>query len=59
MGLNEPKAKMDLNEPKWAQNSVNIFKTIRYEPKIGLNELKWAFMSSNVNKFFTSDAYPV
>ena len=67
MILNEPKAKMGLNEPKWAQKTPNIFKMILYELKIGLNELKWvslnkpkrALMSSNFNKIFTSDAYPV
>ena len=40
MNLNEPKAKMDPNEPKWAQKTLNIFKMISYELKIGRNELK-------------------
>ena len=30
---------MSLNEPKWAQKTVNILKMILYELKIGLNEL--------------------
>ena len=61
------KPKIGLNEPKWAQKTLIIFKMIPYELKIGLDELKsvslnnlkWALMSSNFNKFFTSDAYPV
>ena len=40
INLNEPKAKMGLNDPKWAQKTLNIFKMILYELKIGLNELK-------------------
>ena len=59
MILNEPKAKMDLNEPEWTQKTLNIPKMILYEPKTGLNEHKWALMSSNFSKMFTSDAYPV
>ena len=43
-----PKAKMGLNEPKWAQKTLNIFKTILYELKIGLNELKWAFQNDSI-----------
>ena len=39
MNLNESKTKMGLNEPKWAQKSLNIFKIILDELKIGLNEL--------------------
>ena len=46
---------MRLNEPKWAQKILNIFKMILYELKIGLNEFTWvspnmlksAYMSSN------------
>ena len=49
---------MGLDEPKWAQKTVNIFKMILYELKIGLNELKWVLIS-NFNKIFTSDACPV
>ena len=67
MSLNEPKAKMGINEPKWTQKTLNTFKMILCELKIGLNELKWAslnklkraLMSSNFTKIFTSDAYPV
>ena len=40
MNLNKPKAKMELNKPKWAQKTLNIFKMIQYELKIGLNMLK-------------------
>ena len=58
MSLNKPKAKMCLNEPKWAQKTLNVFKmSFRYEVKIGLNELKSALISPNFNKTFTSDAY--
>ena len=35
-------AEMGLNEPKWAQMTLNIFKMILYELKIGLNELQSA-----------------
>ena len=62
MSLNELKAKMGLNDPKWAQKTLKIFKMILYEFKIAeksLNELRWALMRSNFNKVFTSDAYPV
>ena len=67
MSLNQPKAKMGLNEPKWAQKTLNISKIILCEPKIGLNEIKWeslnelkgALMRSNLTKIFTIDAYPV
>ena len=45
MSLNDPKAKMGLNEPKWAQKTLNIFKMILYELKIGLNELKWVSLN--------------
>ena len=39
--LNEPKTKMGLNKPKWAQKTLNIFKVTLYELKMGLYELKW------------------
>ena len=60
MNLNELKAKIGLNEIKWAQKTLNIFKMILYElknrhkwaqmskpksPEKSLNELKWALMS--------------
>ena len=32
---------MDLNDPKQAQKTLNVFKMILYELKMGLNELKW------------------
>ena len=40
MSVHEPKAKVGLNKPEWAQKTLNIFKMILYELKIGLNELK-------------------
>ena len=40
ISLNEPKAKMGLNEPNLAQKNLNVFKMILYELKIGLNKLK-------------------
>ena len=43
--LNEPKAKMGLNDPKLAQKTLNIFKMILYGLKIGLNELKWVSLN--------------
>ena len=41
ISLNEPKPKLSLNKPKWAQKTLIIFKMILYEIKIGLHELKW------------------
>ena len=38
--LNEPKIKMGLNKPKWAQKIQSIFKVTLYELKMGLYELK-------------------
>ena len=32
---------MGLNEPKWAQKTLNIVKMVLYELKLGLNKLKW------------------
>ena len=40
MSLNEPKTKMDVNEPKSIQKTLNIFKITISELKIGQNELK-------------------
>ena len=37
VSLNEPKAKIGLNKPEWAQKTLNIFKMILYDRKIGQN----------------------
>ena len=47
MSLNEPKAKMGLNDAKWAQKTLNLFKMILYELKIGLNELRWESLNKS------------
>ena len=36
---------MDLNDPKLAQKTLNIFKMILYGLKKGLNELKWVSLN--------------
>ena len=47
MSLNEPKAKMGLNDAKWSQKTLNLFKMILYELKIGLNELRWESLNKS------------
>ena len=43
ISLNEPKAKMGLNEPKWAQKILNISQMVLYELQIGPNEFKYMY----------------
>ena len=47
MSLNEPKAKMGLNDAKWAKKTLNLFKMILYELKIGINELRWESLNKS------------
>ena len=42
MSLNDPKIKMGLNEPEWAQKTLNILKIILIKVK---NRPKWTQMS--------------
>ena len=41
---------MGLNEPKWAQKTLNRFKMIQYELKIALNDLKWVSLNNNLQR---------